>query len=167
MSVVLGRFVGRSHYEYEHRYRIVREPVHPSTLVLTGYWRACEARGGMRMGRDIPARAIAPLMKDIVVAEPIGDWDDALLRLVGSAMTEYFGRDVTGMRMTEVHAGNEADRVMLLGGVKYAIAKNRPGTVEQTLLDNGKEVLRQEMTALPLYAPSGAARWILISTFNF
>lgn len=167
MSVLLGRFVDRSHYDYEHRFRIVKEPVHPSTIALVAHWRACQAQGGMRMGRDIPARAIAALMKDIIVSEPIDDWQDARLRLVGSAMAEYFGRDVTGLRMNEVFAGELSDRGMLLSGGKTCIAQNRPGTVEQILLDKGKEVLRQEMTAVPILAPSGDAHWLATATFNF
>lgn len=167
MSVLLGRFVERSHYDYEHRFRVVKDPAHPSTIGLVAHWRACQAQGGMRMGRDIPARAIAPLMKDLIVSEPIGDWEDARLRLVGSATRDYFGRDVTGLTMNEVFAGQLSDRDMLLAGAKACIAKNRPGTVEQILLDNGREVLRQEMTAMPLLAPSGDAHWIITTTFNF
>ena len=167
MSVLLGRFVDRSHYDYEHRFRLVKDPAHPSTIALIAHWQACQAHGGMRMGRDIPARAIAPLMKDLVVSEPIGDWEDARLRLVGSAMAEYFGRDVTGLRMNEVFAGQLSDRDMLLAGAKACIAKNGPGTVQQILLDNGREVLRQEMTAMPLLSPGGNEHWLITATFNF
>ena len=167
MAVVLGRFVDGWHYEAEHRSRIVAEPVHPSTLLLLNYLRGCEAHGGMRMGHDIPARAIAMLMKDLIVAEPVGDWADVHLRLVGSGMAAHFGRDVTGMRMTEVFAGEMRDRDMLLAGAKRTVEINRPGTVEQIIAKDGKDILRQEMTVLPLRAPNGNARWVLIATFNF
>jgi hypothetical protein len=167
MAIVLGRFVDRSHYDCEHRFRIVAQPVHPSTLLLFAHWQSCEAQGGMRMGRDIPARAIAALMKDLTVAEPVDDWADARLRLVGSGMAAHFGRDVTGALMTEVFAGETGDRDMLLAGVKAVIQQNRPGTVEQTIIDKGREILRQEMTVFPLYAPNGEDRWALTGTFNF
>jgi hypothetical protein len=167
MSVVLGRFVDRSQYDCEHRFNIVKDPVHPSTTALLAHWRACQVNGGMRMGRDIPSRAIATLMKDIIISEPIGDWEDARLRLVGSGMAAHFGRDVTGLRMNEVFAGELSDRGMLLAGAKMCIEQNRPGTVEQIILDNGKEILRQEMTAMPLRAPNGDERWLLTATFNF
>jgi hypothetical protein len=167
MAVVLGRIIDRSHYDYEHRFARVKIPTHPSTLVLLDHWHACQAHGGMRMGRDIPSRAIAALMKDVIVSQPIGDWQDAHLRLVGSGMAAHFGRDVTGLRMNEVFAGELADRDRLLAGARTCIANNRPGTVEQTLLHDGKEILRQEMTAMPLLAPSGDERWLLTATFNF
>jgi hypothetical protein len=167
MSVVLGRSVGRSHYEFEHRMRGINMPTHPHSIRLIAYWQECEARGGMRMGRDMPARAIAPLLKDITVAEPIRDWADARIRLAGSAMAEYFGRDVGGALMSEIFAGELRDREMLLAGARAAIARNRPGIVEQILVDSGHEVLRQELTALPIFAPDGDARWLLTGTFNF
>lgn len=162
-----GRSVERPHTELEHRMRGINMPTHPSTIRLIAYWQECEARGGMRMGQDIPARPIATLLQDLTVAEPVRDWADARIRLAGSAMVEYFGRDVGGALMSEIFAGEPRDCEMLLAGAKAAIARNRPGIVEQLLFDNGREVLRQELTALPLYAPDGNARWIVTSTFNF
>ena len=101
------------------------------------------------------------------MAEPVRDWADARIRLAGSAMAEYFGRDVSGELMSDIVGSEPRDLEMLLAGARTAIARNRPGIVEQILVDNGREILRQELTALPIYAPEGNARWILTSTFNF
>jgi hypothetical protein len=166
MAVVLGRNVDRPHTELEHRMRGINMPTHPHSIRLIAYWQDCEARGGMRMGRDMPAREIAALLPDLIVAEPIRDWADARIRLAGSAMADYFGRDVGGALMSEVTGGTR-DRELLLADARTAIARNRPGIIEQILVDNGQEVLRQEVTALPLFAADSNARWILISTFNF
>jgi hypothetical protein len=167
MAAVPGRSVERTHYEFEHRMRGINMPTHPSTTRLIAYWQECEARGGMRMGRDIPARDVSMFLKDLTVAEPVRDWADARIRLAGSAMADYFGRDINGALMSEIVAGEPRDRDMLLAGARAAIARSRPGIIEQILVDNGREVLRQELTALPLFAPDSDARWILISTFNF
>jgi hypothetical protein len=143
------------------------EPAHPSTRRLIAYWQDCEARGGMRMGRDVPARAIASLLQDIIVAEPLGDWDDARMRLAGFGMAQYFGREITGALMSDMLADNRAHLQMLLAGVRNAIAQNLPGTVEHWVYDGTQLVARQEMIALPLFAPDGDTRWILAGTFNF
>jgi hypothetical protein len=166
-AVVLGRIVDRSHYELEHRLAAVKTPVHPASIQLLAYWRECDARGGMRMGRDIPSRAIGALLRDLCVAEPVDNWVDARIRLAGSAMAEYFGRDVSGMLMSEIIGGSEEDWHLLMNGARYATAHNKPGTVEQTLLDKGLVVLRQEMTAVPIWSPDGDARWLVTGTFNF
>ena len=167
MAIVLGQSLDRSHYGYSHQFNAVEEPSHPATRQLLTYWRDCEARGGMRMGRDVPARPIAALLRNVTVAEPVGDWEDARMRLAGFGTAEYFGRDVTGSLLSEIIAGSEGELKMLLAGSRKAIAKRRPGMVEHLLYEGGREVLRQEMTAFPLIAPDGDGYWILCSTFDF
>ncbi|HEX4534045.1 MAG TPA: PAS domain-containing protein [Rhizomicrobium sp.] len=167
MAVVLGHNVDSSHYLREHRYTPITEAVHPSTLQLIAYWRECETRGGMMMGRDVPARAIANLLRDVTVSEPVNDWADARIRLAGFGMAEHFGRDVSGMLMSDVFAGDPRDMKLMLDGSRWVIAQNQPGMIEHVILDKGREILRQEMTAVPLRAPDGDARWILVGTFNF
>jgi hypothetical protein len=167
MAVVLGRNVDRSHYEFQHKITVVKTPTHPSSIRLIAYWQECLARGGMQMGVDVPSRAIASLLQDITVAEPVDDWADARMRLAGSAMMVHFGRDVRGLLMFEIFAGAQNDMRLMLDGARSAIARNRPGTVEHIISDDGREILRQEMTLVPVRAPSGDARWSLTGTFNF
>jgi hypothetical protein len=167
MAVLLGRNVDRSHYDFQHRITVVKTPTHPSSIRLLAYWQECQARGGMRMGVDVPSRAIAPLLQDITVAEPVDDWADARMRLAGSAMMVHFGRDVRGLLMSEIFAGAQSDMRLMLDGARSAIARNRPGTVEHIISDDGREVLRQEMTMVPIRAPVGDAGWSLTGTFNF
>jgi hypothetical protein len=167
MAVLLGRNVDRSHYDFQHRIMVVKVPVHPSSIRLIAYWQECQARGGMRMGVDVPSRAIAPLLQDITVAEPVDDWRDARMRLAGSAMMAHFGRDVRGLLMSEIFAGEPGDMRLMLDGARSAIARNRPGTVEHIISDNGREVLRQEMTLVPVRSPDGNTGWSLTGTFNF
>jgi hypothetical protein len=166
MAILPGR-IESARGELEHRIRGINMPTHPSTIRLIAYWQQCEARGGLRMERDIPAPDIAPLMQDIMVAEPVRAWSDARIRLAGSALAQYFGRDVDGALMSDIFAGEPRDGEMLLAEARTAIARSRPGIIEQILVENGREVLRQEVTALPIYAPEGNTRWILTSTFSF
>jgi hypothetical protein len=167
MAVILGHALDRSHYDYEHSFRPVDAPVHPLSIQLLAYWRDCEAQGGMRMGRDLPARAIAQILPHLIVAEPVGDWEDARIRLAGFGMATHFGRDVSGALMSEVYAGPQSGMHLLLAGSRSVIARNQPGAVEHLVLDKEREVLRQEMICLPLIAPDGDARWVLVGTFNY
>ena len=167
MAGLPRRSIESTHAELEHRIRGINMPTHPSTIRLIAYWQQCEVRGGLRMERDIPAPDIAPLMQDLMVAEPLRHWADARIHLAGSAMAQYFGRDVDGALMSDIFADEPRDREMLLAEARTAIARNRPGIVEQVLFENGRDVLRQEVTVLPVYAPDGKDRWILTSTFSF
>ena len=166
MAMLQARGVEQTRNGLEHRIRGINVPMHPSTIRLIAYWQECEARGGLRMDRDIPAPGIAPLLQDLMVAEPVRDWADAHIRLAGSAVAEYFGRDLDGARMSDIFADEPRDGEMLLAGAKTAIARNRPGIMEQILVDRG-EIQRQEMTALPMFAPDGRAQWILVGIFSF
>ncbi|HEY1838360.1 MAG TPA: PAS domain-containing protein [Rhizomicrobium sp.] len=168
MAVVLGRIIDQSHYELQHRMEVVKAATHPGNLKLLAYWRECDARGGMRMGLDIPSRAIAPLLKDLCVAEPVGDWIDARIRLAGSTMTEYFGQDVSGLLMSQIIGDNrESDFQLMMNGARYATANNATGAVEHSLVDNGRVVLRQEIMVVPIWSPDADARWLVTGTFNF
>jgi len=167
MAILPGRSIGLAHSELEHRIRGINMPTHPSTIRLIAYWQDCEARGGLRMGRDVPADSIAPLLPDLMVAEPIRHWSDARIRLAGASLAQYFGCDVDGALMSDIFAGEPRDGEMLLAEARTAIARSRPGIVEQILVENGREILRQEVTALPIYAPDSNTRWILTSTFCF
>lgn len=102
-----------------HRYirTVLDKLCHPNARALLECWREHEAKGGMRMGRDIPSRALAKLLPNIIIGEPIGGWDDARIRLAGTALMERFGRDVAGELTSELCPGSRRGR---------AVAKARP-----------------------------------------
>ncbi len=166
-NVLLGRSVHDRQEDYEHRIVPVQAPVHPSSIRLLAYWQNCRDQGGMRMGRDIPARAIAGLLAHAAVAEPVDDWADARLRFVGSGMTPHFGRDVGGALMSDLFGDNRGELAMLLAGTRRAIVSERPGIVDHIVRRDGLEIMHHEMIVLPVRAPQGDAMWALTGTFAF
>lgn len=166
-KTLLGRSVRDQHHEYEHIIAEARVPVHPSTIRLIAYWQNCRAQGGMRMGRDIPARPIGNLLNHVTVAEPVGDWADARLRLVGSGMTTHFGRDATGALMSELFASNPTQLPVLLAGARAALAADLPGVVDHKVIHNGLVAMRNELVVLPVVPANGEGLWALVGTFAF
>lgn len=166
-SVVLGTPVHTPSAEYRYPKTVIGEPVHPSSVALIECWRAHEAAGGMRMGRDIPCRSMASLLHSIVIAEPIGDWQDAHIRLAGSVLTERFGRDVTGMRINELYENDPEGGAMLLRGAKRADETRAPSLFDTRVMAGKLEVMRLEVVILPIFAPDGLTRWCLAGTFRF
>ena len=55
---------------------ILAAPVHPEAMELHRYWLACQARGGLKLGRDLPSREIAKLMSKLSVLEANADESD-------------------------------------------------------------------------------------------
>lgn len=166
-SVVLGTPVHTPSADYTYPKTVISEPVHPSTIALIECWRARKAEGGMRMGRDIPCRSMASLLHSIVIAEPIGDWEDALIRLAGSVLTERFGRDVTGMRIGALYENDPEGGRMLLAGAKRADETREPVLLDARIMAVKTMVMRFEVVFLPIFAPDGVTHWCLAGTFRF
>lgn len=145
-----------------------REPEHPSSCILIDYWNSCEERGGMRTGRDIPNRALSKVLANVAVTEPVDDWRDGRMRLVGSALTNRFGRDITGVLISDLFVYDDPQMLaMMLGGAKAATTKRRPGIATDRVLLEGLEKMRNEVVVLPVLSPDGETLWALTGTFQF
>ncbi len=78
-------------------------PLHPSAQELLAPWKACKTNGDFVMGRDVPAKSIASLTKNLVVLEPVDGAAEFRFRLVGSVLRNRFGREVSGLTISEVY----------------------------------------------------------------
>lgn len=168
-AILLGR---ASVLEPSENYRYVLEPrkapEHPSSQLLLEYWNSLEADGGMRMGRDIPARALARVLANVAVTEPVGDWRDGRMRLVGSALTNRFGRDITGVLISELFVYDDPKMLaMMLGGAKAAATRRKPNFALDRVLLGDAEKMRNEVGVFPIWAPDGETMWVLTGTFQF
>ena len=140
---------------------------HPNAQALLQCWREHEANGGMRMGRDIPSRALAKLLPDIIIAEPIGCWDDARIRLAGTALMERFGRDGAGELTRKLYAGDRDGATLLLKLARDAAEIRKPGMIDLRILSDEIEVFHIETVLLPIFAPQGSACWAMVGAFRF
>jgi hypothetical protein len=167
MALVLGQHVDRSYFELDHAFTVLQEPTHPSARKLIALWRASEAKDGLRMGRDSPSRAIAPFLSQIIIYEPIGDWEDAHLRYAGFGTAKFFGRDVTGLRCSEVEAHDRGTTLkQLLSEARSLVAENRCRVLDHRALNGGIEVGHQEIVRFPIFGPDGKSRWLLNAAFD-
>lgn len=168
-AVLLGRAVMLEpsedyHYVLEPR----KTPEHPSSRALLDYWQSCEAKGGMRMGRDIPNRALMRVLANVAVTEPVDDWRDGRMRLVGSALTNRFGRDITGILISELFVYDDPQMLaMMLGGAKAAATRRKPNFALDRVMLHNMERMRNEIAVFPLWAPDGETVWVLTGTFQF
>jgi hypothetical protein len=53
--------------EYERIYTPITEPSHPGTITLLDAWRRADAGGGFVVGRDVPSRALATVLRDLIL----------------------------------------------------------------------------------------------------
>lgn len=167
-NVVLGGPVHKpSPGKYSYPKDVVQAPEHPASQELLAYWRTCQANGGMRMGRDVPARAIARLLRNIAISEPVGDWDDAHIRLAGLAYAERFGRDIAGMNLRALYGEDVHSAQALLDSGRYVTATGEPRIMHTRVVAETVELMRYEVVSLPVFSPAGDKIWCLTGAFRF
>lgn len=166
-EVVLGRPV-LNHLPV-HRYvrTVLDQPNHPNARALLDVWREHEKTGGIRMGRDIPSRALAKFLPNIIIAEPLGHWHDARIRLAGTAFMERFGRDVAGELTSRLYAEDPDGAALLLKLARQATEIRKPGMIDLRIRADEIDVFHIETVLLPIFAPDGVTRWSMVGAFRF
>jgi hypothetical protein len=138
-------------------------PAHADVKALLAYWNECRKKGGFKMGRDVPSRVIARLMRNLVVLEPLDGGDDFNFRLVGTMVNERYGREVSGMLLSELYEADAAERFLI--SLRKVMATDAPVFQEAHVRGAFGDVRRPEAVLLPMTAPDGVSRWVLSGVF--
>ena len=139
-------------------------PTHPKAKKLLAFWNE-HAADGIVVGRDVPSRAIADILSNISIDEPIDGGSDYRVRLAGSSMSARFGRDITGMRMSEMFPPDEFQRH--LATRRATIETGKPIIFSARLSEGVVERLHLEAVHLPVLAPDRVTKWVLVGVFYF
>ncbi|HTO40751.1 MAG TPA: PAS domain-containing protein [Rhizomicrobium sp.] len=165
--VILGMPIHDPSAEFNYPTMLKAAPELAPARALLKIWQHYEADGGMRMGRDIPSRKLARFLAHISIVEAIDDWADSFTRLAGQALMIRFGRDITGMRGSEIFADNQAGHRVLCELALAAQRSRKPFFMDSTV-ERGREVLmRMETVHFPIYGPDGAPGWHMGGLFFF
>lgn len=141
----------------------IETPRHVHARLLHEQWRARE--NTFVIGRDIPSRPLAPVLKNVAVLEPNRDHSDFHVRLAGIAWMRRYGCDVTGAMLsqlydTETFAGR---RDLLQALLKDGIPLFR----EVKLMDSGNIYLHYEMVALRAIRTDRGGPCVLTAIFPY
>jgi hypothetical protein len=150
--------------EGQSRYRCVDALHHWLAPEAVHFWEHRPA-DGIVIGRDVPSRPIARLLKKIIVFEPVDDRRDLKVRLAGTELRRHFEHDITGRKMSELFC--PAEFPMRFRIVMEAIEKNVPPMARVVVGTGDCEVSRLELLTLPAIAPNGSDRWALVFCFYF
>lgn len=163
----LGERVHKPSAAFEYPKVSIEQPEHPSSKELIAYWRQFEAKGGMRMSRDIPSRGLARFLSHISICEPVNDWADGRIRVAGSILVLRFGRDIGGMLISELYRDDAKGGRILLETARRAQETRQPGLLSARVRSNGVELMHFEVVALPIFATDGVSPLSLVGTFRF
>lgn len=165
-DVVLGQAVLNPSPQYRYVRNVLANASHPGSLSLISCWKEFEAKGGMRMGRDIPSRALAKLLPHILIAEPVRQWEDARIRLAGTALIERFGRDIAGLLVTQLYADNPEGAPLLLELGRRTVQTRQTSVLDTRIIVDDAEMMHMEMVLLPIQSKDGSEIWILVGAFK-
>jgi hypothetical protein len=139
-------------------------PSHPNACDLYIFWQAAQASGGLRVRRDVPSRAIAPLLSQLTLYEPLDGGMDFRARVVGTASLRRFGVETTGSLLSEMFddEGFHRRRRNMLG----LLDTDRPYALDvKALGPDGALRLHFEVLAVPVWSPDGRTLWVLSGVF--
>jgi hypothetical protein len=137
---------------------------HPDAVLAIDFWQARPA-DGIRMGRDVPSRAIARLLSRTAIYEPIDNGADFKVHLAGTNLRQRFGRDITGESITQLFsAGDLPGRHQTLKDI-IALNEARMARIVHSIAS--VDVLTVELLQMPIIAVNGTDRWVLTFAFYF
>jgi hypothetical protein len=131
----------------------ISAPVHFGARLLHRNWRA--RTGGFVEGRDVPSRALAPVLRNLAVYEPVEA--DFRVRLAGTALVRRYGCDITGLLLSQLYesAAFACQRKALMR------AMDGPTFHDVKITRAGQVDLHYELLQLPLLSPDRAQRRVL------
>lgn len=166
-KIILGRPMHEPSPEFDYPTIFKEAPELPSTRALLELWQSYEAKGGMRMGRDIPSRELGKYLANIIIVEPVGDWEDSRVRLAGQVLMLRFGKDVTGLLGSDVFSDNPRGHRLLCDLSREAAKARKPYFVDSRVMRGGEELMRVESLNAPISGPNGEPGWMLGAMFLF
>jgi hypothetical protein len=138
-------------------------PTHYGSCLLLDQWRTREARGGFVVGRDVPSRDLAGILRNLALYEPINDGAEFRVRLAGSAFMRRFGRDITGLTLSKIydHSNLEEKRASLF----EIIRSKKPVIVDVKVMRDGRTLMRFEGLGLRVLSPDRKDAWVMGGLF--
>ena len=145
--------------------RPILEPTHFGARLLLEHWWDKQCRGGIVVGRDLPTRATACVLRNLAVYEPVEDGRDYRVRLAGAAFMRRFAREIGGLMLSQCLTAEKLDEQRT--DLERAIAVGAP-VMHDVRVMRGEEVHAEfETLHLRILAPGGVASWALGGVFYF
>ncbi len=137
-------------------------PVHFGARLLFNHWSEKQEKGGMIVGRDIPARELSTTLRNIALCEPVSGGSDFRVRLAGSAFLRRFGRDITGLNLSDLFEGASFERHRI--ELANMIVDRQHFSMDVVLKKSRRNSLHYEVLGLPVLNETGA-RWAVLGIF--
>lgn len=143
----------------------IARPKQFGAALLLEQWRTKKEWGGFVVGRDVPSRALACVLRNLALYEAVDGASDFRVRLAGSAFIRRFGQDVTGFKLSQIYSPQNF--AWQCADLRAVASGDAPHIADVTLVRDSRTVLRYESVRLPVLAPDRVSVWVLGSLFCF
>lgn len=149
--------------DLKERRTAIDYPIQFGARLLFDQWLALHARGGFVVGRDVPSRKLACVLRNLALFVPIDNGVDFRVRLAGSAYMRRFGIDITGLLLSEIL--DSPDLELQHANLASVVREKKPWIFDVRLTDAEKDHLCFESLRLPVSSPDRREIWILSGLF--
>ncbi len=149
----------------DETYTVLPEPTHGDARLLFDEWRKHTAQSGFIVGRHVPSRELVSVLPGLCLFEPLRGGLDFRVRLAGTALRRRFGRDITGMKLSNLfhpmHLDHHCAQMAHIGrtGAAHVLAVRS--------LRDGRVRLHFELMGLRVLAADGRTPWIMTGQFFY
>ena len=141
----------------------IPEPMHFGAKLLHERWCELQAGDGFVVGRDVPARQLSRILRNLGIYEPLDDCRDFRARLAGTAFLRRFGRDITGLRLSDIYAPAKLEAQHAL--LSETIRGVAPSVIDVRIAREERVFLHFEFLRLPVLSPDRGETWVLGGIF--
>jgi hypothetical protein len=143
----------------------IAEPMHFGARLLFDCWRDLQGADGFVVGRDVPARQLGGILRNLAIYEPMKGSHDFRVRLAGTAFLRSFGRDITGLKLSEIFREPHFERHH--ASMSEIVRSRVPQAFEVKMKRGGRTFLRAEALRLPVESADRLNTWVLSGLFYY
>lgn len=133
-------------------------PEHFAARLTFQNWQEKHQGGGFVVGRDLPSRALASVLRNLAIYEPVDGGADFRMRVAGTALVRRYGCDVTGLLLSQLYEPQAFERQSV------QMAKARHGAqvfADVSMVRGARTELQYETLQLPVLSPDMKQNWVL------
>jgi hypothetical protein len=121
-------------------------------------WQEKHQSGGFVVGRDLPSRVLAGVLRNLAIYEPVESGADFRVRVAGTALVRRYGCDVTGLLLSQLYEPRAFEGQL---GAMTKAANGAPMFCDVRVMRAGRLELQYESLQLPVRSPDLAQNWVM------
>jgi hypothetical protein len=143
----------------------IPEPLHFGAQLLLARWRELQDSDGFVMGRDVPVRPLGGILRNLAIYEPLDACRDFRARLAGTAFLRRFGRDITGLKLSEIFLEPRFEKHR--AGMAEIVRTREPQAFDVKMRRGNRTLWRGEALRLPVESADRKNIWVLSGLFYY